>query len=151
MLLLGFNIGDEKYVINTRAIIEVTTLVRLKKIPGSMKGIAGLLNYHGTAVPIIDVSALCGKPIQTSTLTTRIIIVNYLDKHIIGIKAENVTETIRINDDAFEKSGIKVKENDFLDEVAEVDKKFIQLINIDKILTEDVRNCLFPDKDKAVG
>jgi len=151
MLLLSFNISDDRYVIDTRNIIEVTTLVRLKKIPGSIHGVAGLLNYHGTAVPIIDVSELCNKPAQQNTLTTRIIIVKYLDNHILGVKAENVTETIRINNDAFEASGIKVNQNDFLGEIAEVDNRFVQLINTNQLLSNDVRECLFPENSDAIG
>jgi len=151
MLLLSFSISDDKYVIDTRDIIEVTTLVRLKELPGSIHGVVGLLNYHGSAVPIIDISELCGKPAQENTLTTRIIIVNYINGNVIGIKAENVTETIRVNDDAFEESGIKVNKNNFLGDVAEVDNRFIQLINTDQLLTDEVRECLFPEKPQMAG
>jgi len=151
MLLLGFNIGDDKYVIDTHHIIEVTTLVRLKSLPGTVTGVAGLLNYHGTSVPVIDISELCAKPVQQTSLTTRIIIVNYLNNNILGVKAENVTETIRINNDAFKESGIKVNDNNFLGDVAEIENKFIQLINIDQLLTDELRHCLFPVKNKAVG
>lgn len=151
MLLLSFNIDGDKYVIDTRDIIEVITLVRLKKLPGSIDGISGLLNYHGTAVPIIDISELCGKPLKHNTLTTRIIIVTYLGDKVLGIKAENVTETIRIDNNAFKESGITVNNNDFLGEVAEINNRFIQLINIDQLLTSDVRDCLFSEKNKAVG
>ncbi len=151
MLLLSFNIGDDRYVIDTRNIIEVTTLVRLKKLPGSINGVAGLLNYHGTAVPVIDISALCEKPAQQNTLTTRIIIVEYRKKHILGIKAENVTETLRIDSNAFKESGIEINNNDFLGDVAEIDNRFIQLINIDQLLTDEIRMCLFPNATKAVG
>ncbi len=151
MLLLGFNIRDDQYVIDTHHIIEVTTLVRLKSLPGTVSGVAGLLNYHGTSVPVIDISELCGKPVHQTSLTTRIIIVNYLNNHIIGIKAENVTETIRISDNAFKESGIKINKNNFLGDVAEIDNKFIQLINIEQLLTDELRSCLFPDKSKAVG
>lgn len=151
MLLLSFNINDDKYVIDTRNIIEVTTLVRLKKLPGSIKGIAGLLNYHGTSVPIIDISQLCDKQVQQNTLTTRIIIVNYTDNRLIGIKAENVTETIRINENDFESTGININENKFLGDVAEIDNRFLQLINIDQLLNDQIRESLFPKNDKVVG
>jgi len=151
MLLLSFNISDDKYVIDTRNVIEVTTLVKLKKIPMSMIGVAGLLNYHGTAVPIIDINELCDKPSQKSSLTTRLIIVNYLENNILGIKAQNVTETIRINENAFIKSGIKINNSDFIGDVAEIDNRFIQLINIDQLLTNDIRKCLFSNDSKAVG
>lgn len=151
MLLLSFDICGDQYVINTNNVIEVTTLVRLKKLPGTINGIAGLLNYHGTAVPVVDISELCGKPLQSNTLTTRIIIVDYLDNNILGIKAENVTETLRVENDAFKKSGVHINNKEFLGEVAEVNNRFIQMINIDELLNDEARRCLFAKNQEVIG
>lgn len=151
MLLLGFNISDEKYVIDTANIIEVTPLVRLKKIPGTLHGVSGLLNYHGTSVPIVDISQLCGKDLKIDTLATRIIIVKYLTKHILGIKASNVTETLRIDKSKFKEVGIQVNETKFLGDISEHNNKFLQFVNIDQLLTDDIRDCLFPEKSGTIG
>jgi len=151
MLLLSFNISTEKYVIDTSSIIEVTPFVRLRKMPGSLHGISGLLNYHGTSVPVIDIGQLCGKEAKSDTLATRIIIVKYLENHILGIKAKNVTETLQIDKSEFKATGIKVNKNEFLGDISEHDNKFLQLVNIDQLLTDEVRNCLFPEKSEAIG
>lgn len=149
MLLLGFNIGDEKYVIDTYDVIEVTPLVRLKTIPRSLPGISGLFNYHGKSVPVIDLNILCGQLNSVDTLTTRIILVNYEKKNILGIKAKNVTETLRINESEFKDSEIQIHENKFLGKVTEYKSSFLQLINVKQLLTPDVRNCLFPNESEA--
>ena len=151
MLLLSFNIGDEKYVINTRNIIEVTPVVRLKKLPGSIKGVSGLLNYHGSSVPVVDINLLCGKTEKIDTLATRIIIVKYHEKNILGIKAGNVTETRRIDVSEFKETGIQVNKNKFLGDIAEYDNKFLQLVNVEQLLTDDIRDCLFPKQSGAIG
>jgi len=151
MLLLSFNIGGEKYVINTRSIIEVTPAVRLKKLPGSIHGVCGLLNYHGTSVPVVDISLLCEKKEKIDTLATRIIIVNYHKEHILGVKAENVTETRQIDESEFKKTGIQVNKNKFLGDIAEYDNKFMQLVNVEQLLTDDVRDCLFPEQSRTTG
>jgi len=151
MLLLSFNIGDDKYIIDTGNIVEVTPMVRLKQLPTKLHGVSGLLNYHGASVPVIDISSLCGKEPKTDTLATRIIIVRYHEKHILGVKAENVTETLRLNESEFKASGIKVNESSFLGDIAEHDSHFLQLVNIDQLLNDDIRNCLFPEKSEAIG
>jgi len=150
MLLLGFNIGDETYVADTCDVIEIIPLVRLKTLPNSLPGVCGLLNYHGTPVPVVDINQLCAQNNTADTLTTRIIIVNY-KKHVLGIKAESVTETIKIEASEFKDSGIKINGNDFFGKIAEHDNRFLQLIKLDNLLTGDVRDCLFPQKFEAVG
>ena len=150
MLLLGFNIGDETYVVDTRDVIEITPLVRLKALPNSMNGVCGLLNYHGTSVPVVDINQLCAQNDAIDTLTTRIIIVNY-NNNILGVKAGNVTETIRVNESEFKDSGIKINGNDFLGRITEHNNRFLQLINLDLLLTDDVRDCLFPHESEAAG
>jgi len=151
MLLLSFDIGEEKYAIDTNNVIEITPLVNLKTVPGSLHSICGLLNYHGTSVPVVDINLLCDKSNKADTLTTRIIIVNYHDKHVIGIKADNVTETLRANEANFKSSGIQLKTNNFLGDISEHDNSFLQLVNIDQLLSDDVRNSLFPEDISALG
>lgn len=151
MLLLSFDISGDQYVIDTQYIIEVVTLVPLKALPGSITGVCGLLNYHGNAVPVIDINALCNGSEQPHLLTTRLIIINYKSSNIIGIKAENVTETLRIEKSEFKHSGIDLDNNPFLSDVAEYNNKFIQLIDINKLLSDDMFQCLFSDKSMALG
>ena len=150
MLLLSFNIGDETYVIDTCNVIEITPLVRLKVLPNSLHGVCGLLNYHGTSVPVIDINQLCAQNNAVDTLTTRIIIVNY-NNHILGIKAGDVTETIRVDESEFKDSGVKINGNNFLGKIAEYNNRFLQLINLDMLLADDIRDCLFPQKSQAAG
>lgn len=150
MLLLGFNIGEETYVVDTCNVIEIIPLVRLKTLPNSLHGVCGLLNYHGTSVPVVDINQLCAQNNVADTLTTRIIIVNY-NNNILGIKAGSVTETIRVDESEFEDSGIKINGNDFLGQIAEYNNRFLQLIKIEKLLTDDVRDCLFPQESEAAG
>ena len=150
MLLLGFNIGEETYVVDTCNVIEITPLVRLKTLPISLHGVCGLLNYHGASVPIVDINQLCSQNDAVDTLTTRIIIVNYND-NILGIKAASVTETIRVDESEFKDSGVKINGNDFLGKITEYNNRFLQLITLDNLLADDVRDCLFPQESKAAG
>ena len=144
MLLLGFNIGNDKYVIDTANVVEVIPLVRLKDLPGSHDGISGLLNYHGEFVPVVDISLLCNKTTGNDTLTTRIIISRYHGDKLLALKAEKVTEAMKIDKNAFTDSGIKVSEQGFLGDVTEHNSELLQMINIDQLLSEEVKDSLFP-------
>src|SRR5438105_11295634 len=77
MLLLTFKIGSDRYALPASQMIEVVPLVSLKKIPQAPPGVAGIFNYHGQPVPVIDLSELTiGIPAQ-ARVSTRIILINY--------------------------------------------------------------------------
>src|ERR1043166_1171965 len=99
MLLLLLKIGQDRYALPANRMIEVVPLVSLKKIPQALPGVAGIFNYHGQPVPVIDLSDLTiGMPCQPR-VSTRIILVNYPDaagqKQILGLMAEQASETIQ--------------------------------------------------------
>jgi len=149
MLLLGFNIGNDKYLIDTANVVEVTPLVHLKELPGSPNGISGLLNYHGDFVPVVDINLLCNRTTAEITLTTRIIISRYHGDKLLAIKAEKVTEAMRIEQSDFSDSGVEVSEQGFLGDVTEHNSELLQMINIDQLLSKEVKDCLFPVKKQV--
>ena len=79
MLFLLFQLGQDRYALDTGAIAEVLPLVAITAIPQAPAGVAGLFNYRGAPVPAIDLSQLTmGRPARRR-LNTRIIMVHYPD------------------------------------------------------------------------
>ncbi|HEY9617009.1 MAG TPA: chemotaxis protein CheW [Microcoleaceae cyanobacterium] len=75
MLLLLLHVGDEHFALDSRHIVEITPLVLLKKLTHAPSHIAGLFNYRGQLVPVIDLGLLLqGHPCATH-LSTRIILI----------------------------------------------------------------------------
>ena len=58
MLFLLLEIGSDRYALEADRIVEVLPLVAMKGIPHAARGVAGAFDYHGTAVPVIDLSEL---------------------------------------------------------------------------------------------
>lgn len=151
MLLLSFYIGTEKYTILAKDIVEVLPLTKLKKIPKAPAFIAGLLDYRGTPSPIIDLCALIENRSCNKVLSSRIIMINYIDankqSHVIGIISEKVTETFDITRDDFFNSGVTLEEAPYLGAVANKDENMIQYIEINNLLPESVQSILFKDNN----
>lgn len=143
MLLITFNIGEDRYAIDTRNMIEIVPQIDMKKIPMEENYIAGIFNYHGKAVPVIDISMLCRNSSSNSTLTTRIILIRLDDSHIIGLLADNLTQTIRITPDKFSSCGIQELEAEFLGDVAQHEDGMIQLVNVEQILNTTLKSRLY--------
>jgi len=135
MLVLVFYLGDTMYTMKCERVREVAPMVKLKEVPHTPDYFAGLFNYRGVVVPVIDLRQLIqGRPCQMR-LSTRIILVDYLrDDHtpyIIGLVAERVTEAIRKSQDAFVAPGLIMQEAPYLGGFVMQDKEMIQYIDLD--------------------
>jgi chemotaxis-related protein WspB len=99
MLLLLFKIGDEHYAMDAGLIKEIVPMVKIKKIASVPDFVAGLINYRGSPLPVIDLCTLStGSPCEIR-LSTRIVLIYYSLKDgrkiILGLIAEHVVETVR--------------------------------------------------------
>lgn len=98
MLHVLCRIGRDEYAIAAESIERVLPYAALKAVPGAPTGIAGLLNYRGLAVPVVDLSAaLTGMP-SPLLLTTRILLCPLMEAASgrIGLIAEDVSRTERL-------------------------------------------------------
>lgn len=147
MLFLLFQLGDDRYALNTADLVEVLPMVKLKALPQALPGVAGAFTYHGTPVPLIDLAALAlGTPSRT-LMSTRILLVNYDDpngeRHLLGLLAEQATETIRRDADDFMEAGVAVDAAPYLGPVTTDARGLIQRIQVNGLLPANVRELLF--------
>jgi chemotaxis-related protein WspB len=136
-LLLLFSAGDDLYACDAEPIIEVVPLVKLKEIPKSPNYIAGLLNYGGQPIPVINFCELVrGQPAQES-LHTRIILFSNPDSKngeltALGLIAEKVTETTSLNLNEFVDTGMRIQNLPYLGGVLSTQNETVQLMQLDK-------------------
>jgi chemotaxis-related protein WspB len=76
MLLLIFRAGGNSYAVDVGRVIEVVPRINLRRLPHAPNFIAGLFDYRGTVVPVIDLGLRLGSDRCCDRLSTRIILVN---------------------------------------------------------------------------
>jgi chemotaxis-related protein WspB len=142
MLFLKFQIGRESYALDTAQIAEVLPLLTVTRIPQAPAGVAGLVNYRGRAVPVIDLSELLlGEP-AAPHISTRLILVRY-GEHLLGLIAEQATETLRRDAASFTESGIASDAAPYLGPVTQDGGRLIRWIEVQKLLPPAVSGVLF--------
>ena len=148
MLLLQFQAGSERFGLEVSRVIEVAPLVILRKIPHTADHIAGLFNYRGTLVPVIDLTVLLTGAVSQLLMSTRIILVHYNGadgaSHILGLLAEGVTETVVCRPSDLQPPVISVAGAPYLGMILLEDRNTLQCIEIDKLLPDDLQASLFP-------
>ncbi|MBD5656913.1 MAG: chemotaxis protein CheW [Candidatus Eremiobacteraeota bacterium] len=146
MLFIVFKLRDDRYALDTSCVVEVVSLVDLKPLPNAAAGISGIFDYRGTPVPVIDLSVLASGRAAVARLSTRIIIVNYLDErdeaHVVGLIAEGATETMRREDGDFVTFGLGAGTAPFLGPVTRGTSGLIQRIDVRALLSVPIRALL---------
>lgn len=137
MLVLQFYLGDVMYVIECDRVKEVAPMVALKTIPHSPECVAGLFNYRGTIVPVIDLRQYIHGTPCLMRLSTRIILVEYVkpDKThgMFAIMAERITEAVDRPKSAFIPHGITMRDAPYLSGIMMENDEMIQLIDLNRL------------------
>jgi chemotaxis-related protein WspB len=150
MLFLTFRLGSDRYAVEATQVVEVLPLVNWKCLPHAPAGVAGIIDYRGAFVPLVDLTELAmGKP-SRRWMSTRIIVVNYRQgtsnqTHVLGLMAEQVTEVMRRSEEEFVGTGLKLAESPYLGSVATGPDGPVQRVEIQHLLSESVRSQLFQE------
>lgn len=146
MLMLLFYAGNNLYAIDSSQVVEVIPRVALRKVHHVPEYVAGLFNYRGTIVPVIDLCHLIQGNPSRSYLSTRIVMVNYPMKdntlRYLGLMAERVTETLNKPNTELVEAAIQVNEAPYLGEMIMDDKGMIQCIRLDKLFSDSQQKYL---------
>ena len=147
MLFLLFRLDDDRYALDAGEIVEIIPTVTVKRIPQAAPGIAGVIDYRGAPVPLVDFHELSlGRPAQRR-LDTRIVIVHYPDMRgedrLLGLLVERATETLRRAPEDFSDPGVNPEKAPYLGPVTADEHGLIQRIALDRLLPPSVRDQLF--------
>lgn len=100
MLMLIFQVGDQLFAINTSCIVEVLPAVPLQRVHAISEAIAGLFNYQGNIVPVINLNHLLNAPDPAANLNRRIILIRQSQadeqEKTFGLLVEKIIKTLAI-------------------------------------------------------
>jgi chemotaxis-related protein WspB len=151
MLHVLFSLADDRYAIRATDIVELLPLAELKRIPPAPAYIAGLLNFRGEPVPVLDLGRLIHDAPCERRLSTRILVINYAladdDHRQLGLMAENVTEVFSRTAEQALSPGLEIGEASYLESVYVDASELIQLLNVRELLPTEVRQSLFSASD----
>lgn len=156
MKVLVLSIGADRYGLPLAAITRVLPVLALKQVPLAPPCVAGLMDLHGQPVPVIDLSTLAGCPPRALWFDTRIVLASYRldaaphgggERAPIGLLAEHVAGIETVDPASLRAAGIEGAP--FLGQVASSPAGLLQLIEVDQLLTAEVRALLFQPESCA--
>ncbi|QYM80440.1 chemotaxis protein CheW [Horticoccus luteus] len=155
MLFLLFQLGNDRYALAARDVVEVLPLLTLKAVPGAPRGVAGLMDYRGTAVPVIDLSALViGRP-AAQRISTRLLLARYTprsgEERLLALMAERATEMLRRDPADFQPAGVQGEDARYLGPVLSDSNGLIQRVDVNALLSDEVQTALYPAEGEVTS
>ena len=146
MLILQFRMGEDIYALDSRQVVRVLPAANLKRLPAAPAGIAGLLNFEGAPVPVVDLSELAlGQP-AAQHLSTRIILTELsgpaAERRLLGLLVEHATNTLRCEATDFTPAGITPAAARYLGPVASIGGVLVQRIELERVLPPEMYEAL---------
>jgi purine-binding chemotaxis protein CheW len=97
VLMLGLQ--DEVFALESSTVREILDPVPVTEVPGARGFVGGVVNVRGKVVPLADLRVRFGMAATTSTIDTRIVVIEvYLDGDptLVAILADKVYEVTEI-------------------------------------------------------
>ena len=139
---LTFLLAGEEYAISILEVKEIIEYDTVTAVPKTPKWIRGVINLRGSVVPVLDLGVKFGMGERPVTKTSCIIIVEgHVENQntLMGVMADSVSQVMDIAPGEIQPVpafGTRIRV-DYLLGMAQLGKKFVLLLDIDKVLSAD--------------
>lgn len=140
--VLTFKLGNEIFGVDIDQVKEIIDFTDITKVPKMPEYLCGVINLRGNVIPVIDLRIKFDMTPSKKTVDTCVIIIEVnIDDEIVvfGALADSVQEVVDFEPTQLKdapKLGIQFK-IEFIKYMAKVDNKFVIILNIDKVFTEE--------------
>jgi len=136
MLLLTFHAAGGLYGVDAARVREVVPLVDARPVPHAPPYLAGLFDYRGRVVPVVDLGRLLGGAPCRPLLSTRVVVIESAGagRGLVGLVAEQVSDVRPVGADQVVFPATPLGDAPYLGAVVRVDGGLVQLIEPDRVL-----------------
>jgi chemotaxis-related protein WspB len=148
VLYVLVTLGRDRYALAASMVIEVVPLVRLKALVGAPAGAAGLMNFRGTALPVVDLALVATGTPTPETNAARIVVVRYAAPNssrdeALGLLVPDARDTMRLDPDSFVAVGVAAAGAPYFGHVLATPEGMLQRLDLHALLTAELRLALY--------
>jgi len=139
---LTFKLGEEVFGLDVgkvREILDFTTITKVPRTPGFMRGV---INLRGSVVPVVDMRVKFGMSSTEKTVNTCIVVAEVElegDVIVLGALVDSVQEVFELEPGQIEPApriGTKL-DTGFIKGMGKRDERFIILLDVDKAFSAE--------------
>lgn len=137
--LVGFVVGDVEYAVAIARVKEITNPLAVVPLPHPPRSVAGVADFRGEVIPVVDLRARFGLPATSATLDTRLV-VGQKGTRPVALLVDSAREVLKLEAAQLEPPPRAVVEDaaGFVKAVVRVGTRLVMLIDFDKVIGEEV-------------
>lgn len=148
MLYLIFKAGESEYALETSRVLRVVPCVKLRPAINAPAYLAGILNFQGTPVVVVDLGKLINRMPCRRFLSTRIIITEHArpdgKQILLGLLAEDLTTLIKKDHSDLMENVLSAPDIKYLGKMFKNDERFVQIVKAEEIVPGELEKMLTP-------
>ncbi|MEK7432607.1 MAG: chemotaxis protein CheW [Cyanobacteriota bacterium] len=134
-----FKLGSDDYCIPVTQAKEIQIYQTPTRIPNTPNFVEGVINLRGQIIPILDLKKRFNSGFTEITPTTKIIIIE-MEKEMLGVIVDSVSEVLKTLQSKFEPPPQAVKtsiNSNYISGIGKVDTRLLILIDLEKVLNDE--------------
>jgi purine-binding chemotaxis protein CheW len=135
--LVSFRLGAQEFCVDIMAVREIRGWTDVTPLPHAPAYVRGMINLRGIVLPIIDMGARLGLPVD-DLAKRRVIIVVSIGTKLVGLLVDAVCDILAVPDDSLHAAPELAGETipSFVTAVLTVEERMICLISLSQLLPE---------------
>jgi purine-binding chemotaxis protein CheW len=134
--IVVFGLANENYGVDIDSVESIVNLLPITAVPDAPDFVEGVANLRGEVLPVIDLRKRLGLPLMEQTRDTRIVVAE-VEGSKVGMKVDQVSEVLRVAEDAVEPPSPMVAsvDSDSIVGIAKAEERLIVLLNLAELLS----------------
>lgn len=152
MQCIAFHLGEQRYALALRDIVEVLPLLNLRVLPHAPAYVSGVLNYRGQIVPVIDLCQLtiqqpCQQRMSSRLLMVRVQLAKGVPR-LVGLLVERAVSTLTLDPQQLNDMPVRLANSPYLDRLCSGSPDMLQLIQLSHLLGAEVLDSLYHEANE---
>lgn len=137
MDILIFSIDSQQFAVDLTVVDRVISIVRIIRQPNGNDHVMGVINYHGTIIPVIDCRSLLGINGKEINVNDQLIIC-VSEERRFGLRVDQVKEIVKIPEDQKVKFQQSKPGDNVLEWIVSEGKEVTLLFNLLRLIPSEV-------------
>ncbi|MFV1959454.1 MAG: chemotaxis protein CheW [Planctomycetota bacterium] len=159
MLAVVFHLGEDRYALPARRVAEIVPYIPLRGAPGAPAWVAGVFDYRGVVVPVVDLDRYVGLGPCPRRYSSRILVCmaraettrghgDHEAGSLVGALAERVLDVQVVDPDAQGAlAALGTSERPALGRLVKDETGLIQLVDVEDLIPRDLLARLTRDEE----
>ena len=148
MLCLLFSVGNRRFCIEAKKVLRVLDKVSVEAIGEAPDFVKGVIQFEQQWMPVLDLCELVTHQSCLNNMSTRMILIEYPLNEVtlarVALIAESVDDTVDLDPEHFKKTGLTLKDHQFIGDIAIDDANPVQILKPENLLNKAALEVLTP-------